>query len=156
MKQEFEVILQSKGPGGAWTYFTVPFNVQEVFGTKARVSIRGTMNGASFHNSLMPEGDGTHSMMVGKELQEAAKAKPGERVHVALERDETERTVNVPKELESALQAATQAAAFFASLTASQKKEYADWIASAKQETTKESRAAKAVEMLLAGKKRIR
>jgi uncharacterized protein YdeI (YjbR/CyaY-like superfamily) len=62
----------------------------------------------------------------------------------------------VPQELETALRTAPLAASFFTSLTASQKKEYADWIASAKQEATKTSRATKAVEMLLAGKKRIR
>jgi len=30
----------------------------------------------------MPEGDGTHSMMVSKELQSGAKAVAGEKVHV--------------------------------------------------------------------------
>lgn len=156
MRHKFEVRLMSKGPGGAWTYFSVPFDVQDAFGTKARVSVKGTINGHPFHNSLMPEGDGTHSMMVSKELQAGAKAHPGDLVQVSLELDTTERTVEVPEDLHRALRAAPTAASFFDELTYSQKKEYVDWICSAKQATTKSNRIGKAIEMLLAGKKRIR
>lgn len=80
MRQEFEAKLMSKGPGGAWTYLPIPFDVREVFGTKSRVAVAGTMNGFAFRNSLMPEGDGTHSMMVGKELQTGAGARAGDSV----------------------------------------------------------------------------
>jgi hypothetical protein len=156
MKQEFEAKLMSKGPGGAWTYLPIPFDVHKVFGTKARVSVSGTINGFPFHNSLMPEGDGTHSMMVGKELQAGANARAGDLVRVSLEPDTSERSVVVPKELSVALSAESVTAAFFDSLTYSQKKEYVDWISGAKQEATRTSRAAKAVEMLAAGKKRVR
>jgi Domain of unknown function (DUF1905) len=68
LKQEFQASLVSKGPEGAWTYFSVPFDVHQVFGTKSRVAVRGTINGFAFRNSLMPDGDGTHSMMFSKEL----------------------------------------------------------------------------------------
>jgi hypothetical protein len=93
MRQNFEVKLMSKGPGGAWTYLPIPFDVQTVFGSKARVSVKGSINGFPFRNSLMPEGDGTHTMAVNKELQTGAKAKAGDLVRVILERDETERAV---------------------------------------------------------------
>jgi hypothetical protein len=156
MKREFEAKLTSKGPGGAWTYLAIPFNVQDAFGSKARVSVKGTINGHPFHNSLRPEGDGTHSMMVGKELQAGAKARAGDTVRVSLEPDTTERTVDVPADLRHALDAKPAAASFFDGMTYSQKKEYVDWIASAKQAATRTSRIEKAVEMLLAGKKRVR
>jgi hypothetical protein len=156
MKQKFEARLLSKGPGGAWTYLPIPFDVQKVFGSKARVSVAGTINGFPFHNSLMPEGDGTHSMMVGKDLQAGAKAHAGDLVEVVVELDTSERTVVVPKELQAALRKAPKVSSFFDSLAYSHRKEYADWIAGAKQEATRISRAAKAVEMLSAGKKRLR
>ncbi len=156
MKQKFEARLMSKGPGGAWTYLPIPFDVNKTFGTKARISVAGTLNGFPFRNSLMPEGDGTHSMMVGKELQAGANARAGDLVQVSLEPDTAERTVAVPEELQAALNSEPSTASFFDSLTYSQKKEYADWIASAKQEATRTSRAAKAVQLLAAGKKRIR
>jgi Domain of unknown function (DUF1905) len=58
MKQ-FKTRLTSRGPGGAWTFFEVPFSVEEAFGSKARIAVSGTMNGFAFQNSLMPNGDGT-------------------------------------------------------------------------------------------------
>lgn len=156
MRRKFEARLMSKGPGGAWAYFSVPFDVQDAFGTKARVSVKGTINGHPFHNSLMPEGDGTHSMMVNKELQAGAKVRAGDLVQVSLELDTTERTVEVPQDLRLALRTAPAADSFFDQLTYSQKKEYLDWICSAKQASTRSNRIGKAIEMLLAGKKRIR
>lgn len=156
MKQEFKAPLLAKGPRGAWTYLSVPFDVNEVFGSKARVAVAGTINGFPFRNSLMPEGDGTHSMMVGKELQAGAKARVGNIVSVSLDRDEEERTVAIPKELEKALKENSQAASLFATLTSSQKSEYTAWISTAKLAATKTSRTAKAIEMLAAGKRRVR
>jgi hypothetical protein len=151
MQQKFKARLTAIGPGGAWTILRAPFNVAEVFGTKARVPVIGTMNGFAFRNSLMPEGDGTHRMMVGKEVQAGAKARAGDVVSVVLKRDDEKRTVEVPNELAAALKKNKPAAAFFRALSPSCKSEYASWIASAKQAETRNSRAAKAVEMLTAG-----
>lgn len=156
MKQEFRAMLTAKGPGGAWTYISIPFDVDRVFGSKARVAVAGTINGFPFRNSLMPEGDGTHSMMVSKQLQAGAKARAGDTVIVSLELDSEERSVTLPEELEAALKTNAKAASLFATLARSHKAEYAEWISSAKQASTKASRAAKAVEMLTAGKKRVR
>lgn len=156
MKQEFKARLMSKGPGGAWTYLPIPFDVHKIFGTKARVSVSGTLNDFPFRKSLMPEGDGSHSMMVNKELQAGAKVGPGDFVRVTLEMDSSERSIAPPPELAQALRGKKSAASFFDSLTYSQKKEYADWVGGAKQADTRVTRAAKAVEMLAAGKKRIR
>ena len=156
MKKTFQTTLIATGPKGAWTYISIPFDVHQVFGSRARVSVKGTINGFAFRNSLMPEGDGTHRMMVGKDMQAGAKASPGDTVKVTLERDDEERPVDIPVELAAALKTSKPAGAFFASLTPSQKRDYSGWIAAAKQEATRASRAAKAVEMLLEGKKRIR
>ena len=156
MQQKFKAKLTAIGPGGAWTILPVPFNVAEVFGTKARVPVAGTMNGFAFRNSLMPEGDGTHRMMVGKELQTGAKARAGDIVSVVLKRDDEVRSVDVPEELAAAFKKNKPAAKFFTTLSPSCKAEYSTWISAAKQAETRTSRAAKAVEMLTAGKKRVR
>jgi len=97
---EFDALLVAKGPGGAWTFLPIPFNVQEVFGTAERLAAAGTVNGFPFRNSLMPEGDGSHSMIFNKELQAGACAKAGDRVQVVLERDQGERQIATPAELE--------------------------------------------------------
>jgi hypothetical protein len=151
MKKKFEAKLTSRGPGGAWTFLYIPFNVEEAFGSKARVSVSGTINGFPFRNSLLPMGDGTHRMAVSKEMQACAKATAGDTVNVTMEVDRAERTVEVPKELVQTLKKNKKAAEFFGSLSYSHKRAYADWVGGAKQEATRESRAAKAIEMLAAG-----
>jgi hypothetical protein len=155
-KQKFQGKLTPRGPGGAWTFMPIPFSVEKVFGTKARVAVAGTVNGFSFRNSLLPEGDGTHSMMFGKDLQAGAKAKQGDTVAVVMWLDDQPRTVDVPKELKAALKANAKASAFFEALSPSCKKEYAEWINSAKQAETKKRRVAKALEMLASRQKRVR
>jgi hypothetical protein len=92
----FTGTLASKGPRGALTFLSIPFSVEKV---------SGTLNGFPFRNSLMPEGDGTHSMMVGKQLQVGAKANPGDQVNIVMQLDEAERVVEVPPELNRALEA---------------------------------------------------
>ena len=102
MPQKFKAELIGRGPGGAWVFLPIPFNVEKVFGTKARVAVKGTMNGFPFRNSLMPEGDGTHSMMVSKELRKGAQAEIGDTVKVEMELDTAARVVAVPADLKSA------------------------------------------------------
>ncbi len=152
-ERKFEGRLTARGPKGAWTYMPIPFDVQEVFGKRSRVAVAGTMNGFPFRNSLMPEGDGKHSMTVSKELMAGAKARAGEMVKVTMKVDDAPRVVEVPGELEAALKNDDKAAETFGALAYSHKKAYVDWIVSAKRAETKTSRAAKAVEMLRAGKR---
>ena len=156
MERSFEVRLIARGPKGAWIFVPIPFNVEEVFGTKARVPVRGTVDGSPFRNYLLPEGDGTHAMAFGKDLQIATGAKAGDIVSVKLQLDEIERIVDMPAELQEALAANPPAALFFASLAYSHKKEYAQWIAEAKKPETRATRIEKTLEMLKAGKKRLR
>jgi hypothetical protein len=152
MKKRFTVELVARGPKGAWTFFTLPFSVEEVFGTKARLPVKGTMNGAPFASSAMPAGDGTHAMAVSKQLQAAARAAAGDTVTVVLEPDTEARTVEVPVELQAAFVDARKAQAAFSALAYSRQKEYVTWIASAKRPATRERRVAQAIEMLTSGK----
>lgn len=151
MKQ-FKVRLTSRGPGGAWTFLEIPFSVEKAFGSKARVAVAGTMNGFAFRNSLLPQGDGTHAMAVSKALQAGAKARAGDLVSVSMEVDRSERVVVVPAELKQVLADHLQAKAVFDSLSYSHRKEFADWVASAKQEKTRQSRAEKSIAMVLSKK----
>jgi len=102
----------------------------------------------------MPEGDGSHSMMVGKELQKGADASKGDVVAVVIDVDRKERTVALPQELKAALAKAPAAKQFFEHLSPSRKKEYADWIGSAKRTETRSARLARAI-VLLSAKKRL-
>jgi hypothetical protein len=154
MKQKFEAKLIGKGPGNAWTFLPIPFDVQKAFGSKARVPVVGTINGFSFRNSLMPEGDGTHAIMVNKELQKGAKAAAGDTVAVVIELDKTPRTVTIPDDLRDILAKHEPAKTAFAKLAYSHKKAFLDWIDSAKRPETRIKRLKETIDMLQAGKRR--
>jgi Domain of unknown function (DUF1905)/Bacteriocin-protection, YdeI or OmpD-Associated len=147
--KKFKTWLTARGPGGAWTYLKVPFSVEKAFGTKARVAVAGTINGFAFQNSLMPNGDGTHSMMVSKVVQTGAGARAGDVVKVTIAVDHSERAVTVPPELKRALAANKVAARAFKNLSYSHRKEFAEWIGTAKREETRTRRARKAPAMII-------
>ena len=67
-KQTFKAELIARGPKGAWTYLMVPFDVAATFGVKGTCKVHGSINGHEFRTSLMPNGDGTHHMVVSKEM----------------------------------------------------------------------------------------
>lgn len=96
-KLRFETTIQGEevGVGAA---ITLPFDVPEVFGTRARVPVSGTINGFPFRSSLMPM-RGCYMMPVNQSLREGAGVKPGDMVDVVMERDEAMRTVEPPEPL---------------------------------------------------------
>ena len=129
-----------------------PVDVPKSFGTRARVPIRGTINGYPFRSSLMPCGE-RRMMPVNKKLCEGAGVRPGDTVDVVMERDEEERTVEAPLVLKKALVQNKTAKANWKKLAFTHKKEMAIWIAGAKQEETQERRLAKVMQVLETGTK---
>jgi len=148
MKKRFSAVLAGRGSKSSWVFLPIPFDVAAAFGTKGRVPVAGTLNGIAFRNSLLPQGDGTHEMAVNRELREAARAGAGDTVKVVLERDTSERTVDLPPELDAALGKAKKARAAFDAMAYSHRKEYADWVRGAKKEETRIARAQKACEKI--------
>jgi hypothetical protein len=129
-----------------------PVDVQEWFGTRARVPIRGTINGFAFRSSLMPMG-GCHRMPVNKTLCQGAGVQPGDVVDVVMERDVEDRTVEAPPELKRELTKSKAARSRWDELAFTHKKEMAISISGAKQEETKKRRLAKVMDVLKSGAK---
>jgi len=145
---KFKSRLVATGPNSAWCFLQFPFDVVKLFGTRARVPVCGTINGFPFRSSLSPMG-GRHLMCVNKEMQAGAQAKPGDFAQFVMQRDDKPRTVQLPPALKKRLAAFPKAKAVFDKLSYSHRKEYADWIAEAKQEKTVQSRLDKLIPLLL-------
>jgi len=150
-KQEFDVTLENPPGVGTWTFFVAPFKVAEVFGIKARIKVKGTISGVPFRSSLFPRGDGTHYMVVKKELREKAGISAGDKIHVILDVDREERIIHVPEDFQRALDKNIKARAAFEKSSYTHKKEYVQWIEGAKQEETRKRRIARAISMLTSG-----
>ena len=141
------------GAGGGGAYFDFPFNVEEKFGTKGRVPVVATFDGVEYRGSLAKMGPGCHMLIILKEIRERIGKDIGDTVAVTVRLDTQPRTVELPVEASAALERNSPAKEVYDKLAYSHQREYARWVGEAKQEATRERRAAKMVEMLLAGEK---
>jgi len=138
--------------GSSATGFYAPFDVPETFGTRARVPVRGTINGYPFRSSLSPMGGG-HCMAVNQSMRDGAGVKAGDEVEIILERDTEERSVEAPPLLKKELAKNKKAREKWDGLAYTVKKEMAISITGAKQEETKKRRLAKVMQILTTGAK---
>ena len=145
-KLQFKARIEGK-EAGVVAAITPPVDVPEMFGTRARVPIRGTINGFPFRSSLMPCG-GRHMMPVNKILREGAGVKPGDTGEVVMECDEAERTVEAPPQLKKELAKNKRAREKWETLSFTHKKEMAISIRDAKQEETRTRRLSKIMQVL--------
>jgi len=150
-KLQFKVKLEGEA-GSSVAALTPPFDVVEVFGTRARVPVRGTINGFPFRSSLMPMG-GCHFMVVNRNIREGAGVKAGDTVRVVMVRDDAERLVEPPPWLRQELAKSKTANSNWEKLSYTHKKEIARSLIDAKQEATRIRRLAKAMHILKTGKK---
>jgi len=150
-KLAFKVRLDGM-EGSSVAALSAPFSVEKVFGTKARVPVRGTINGFPFRSSLSPMA-GCHRMVVNKTIREGAGVQAGDTVSVVLERDEAPRVVQVPPALKKAMAGSKTARNKWKTLSYTHQKEIAMSIRDAKQEETRRRRLAKVMDVLTSDKK---
>lgn len=139
-------------PGSSVAALNAPFDVKKVFGTIARVPVRGTINGFPFRSSLMPMG-GCHFMAVNRSMREGAGCKAGDTISVLMERDTAPRVVKVPAVLKQALAKSKTAHANWKKYSFSNQKEMVLAITGAKQEETRGRRLARIIGIIKAGTK---
>jgi hypothetical protein len=146
--REFRAKLARFEGVGTWTYLNVPFDVEKAFGKGGQIKVKGMVNGVSFRSSLMPDGDGSHFLVVNKSIRDKARVKVGDRVQVVLESDSAARVIEAPPDLAKALGRNKTARAAWDAFAASHKKAYVEWITSAKRDETRARRIEKAVTMM--------
>jgi len=129
----------------------VPFDAKAAFGS-ARPPVRCTLNGMEYRSRLSVYGGRTY-LGLRSDLRRAAGLSVGDAVQVTMEVDDQPREVEVPPALGDALAGDESARAAYEALSFTHRKEYAQWVAEAKREETRERRVAKALAMLKEGTK---
>lgn len=146
----FEAVIEAGQGGGA--FVLVPFDLKEAFGS-GRPKVRALIDGHEYRGSIANMEQG-HCLGIRKDVRTTIGKDVGDSVRIEVALDTAPRVVVVPDELEHALSGVPGARARFEALAYTHRKEHATWVAEAKKQETRDRRASKAVEMILAGKTR--
>ncbi|HLH03476.1 MAG TPA: YdeI/OmpD-associated family protein [Bryobacteraceae bacterium] len=141
----FEAVIQAASSGGACVLF--PYDVEQEFGTKARIPVQATFDGVPYRGSLMKYGHAQHMLGLLKSIREQIGKQPGDTVQVELRRDGEPRTLEIPPPFAKAMKAA-RVDKLFDSFSYTHRKDYVQWIAGAKKDETRNRRIEKAIEMI--------
>lgn len=131
----------------------VPGEVLDELGSGKRPAVKVTLNGHTYR-STVGSMDGVPMISLSAENREKAGVAGGDEVDVDIELDTAPRVVEVPAELEAALNAEPAARATFDQLSNSNKSWHVLQVTGAKTEETRQRRIAKSVATLEAGKPR--
>ncbi len=127
-------------------YVEIPFDVEAVFGAK-RVKVKAWFDGVEYRGSIVRMG-GCFMLGITQALRKQIGKKPGDTVEVVVEKDEEERVIELTEDFTAALEQNPAVKEYFQSLSFTHKKEYSQWIASAKKTETRTIRIEKALQML--------
>lgn len=143
---EFEAPLELVDRGGA--VVTIPPEVYDELGGSGRIPVNATFDGIAYRGSIVRMG-GRPILGVLKAIREQLGVGAGDTIFVAVERDDQERTIEVPDDLRAALDQHGDAKRRFADLSYSHRREYVEWIEEAKRTDTRDRRVAKTIERLI-------
>jgi hypothetical protein len=150
-------LLQPAPPArrGAWSFLVLPKNASAKLPTRGMTTVRGAINGTPFQATLEPDGGRSHWLRVPRKLRQSAGARVGDFVSLEMTPVAEEPEPKVPADLRRALAAAPDARAVWSDITAVARRDWIQWISSAKKEATRLRRIVNACEMLAAGKRRV-
>jgi hypothetical protein len=148
MSSAFSAKLTRPTGTGTWTFALVPKATAAAAGFRARLRVKGTIDGVAFRSALIPRGGGEVFVIVNTETRARIGKTSGDTVRLELQLDARPISVRVPPALQRALRDVPKASAFFQTLTASQRLAYTRWIADAKQSATRDRRVKVALDKL--------
>ena len=139
----------------AWTFLTLPKEASAKLPSRGMTSVEGSFNGLAYRGTLEPDGQGGHWLKVDRKLREAAGAEPGDVVSLEIAPVAVEPEPRVPADLRKALAAAQpKTRAIWSDITPVVRRDWIQWIDSAKREATRLKRIESACDMLANGKRR--
>jgi Domain of unknown function (DUF1905)/Bacteriocin-protection, YdeI or OmpD-Associated len=126
--RSFEAVLEHDGTRLNWTIIRIPLDIHKVWGTRATLRIKGTVNGFAFRGALFPTGKGGHIMIVNKRMQVGSGTRVGVLAKFRLEPDTEERVVAIPSSLKRMLAEDKSLLRWYQLLNYSTRKSIGEWI----------------------------
>ena len=138
-----------------WTFLILPASASAKLPTRSMTAVEGTMNGSPFEAVLEPDGQKSHWLKVDRKLREAAGVEAGDTVALEIAPATEEPEPEVPPDLRKALATAeSKARDVWEDITPVARRDWIQWITSAKQAETRARRVKNACSMLASGKRR--
>lgn len=151
---EFTGTLERSDSTGAACFVPFPHDLKATYGKGNLVPIRATFDGrVEYRGSLANMGGDCAVLLVRKDVLAQLGKGHGEPILVRVALDTSPREVTMTEDARRAIDADSTAAATWAKLSYSHRREYALWIEDAKRPETRQRRIAKMVEMLALGKR---
>jgi hypothetical protein len=146
----FQAMIIDAGGGGA--FIRIPFDVEQAFGKK-RVPVIASIDGQAYRGILTRMGEPCHILIILKEIRLTIGKSIGDSVEITLAEDTEPRVVEIPADLQQALEQEPTAKAAFEKLAYTHQREHVRAILDAKREETRRNRISKAIQMLLQPRK---
>jgi hypothetical protein len=138
-----------------WTFVALPGKASAKLPSRGLVSVSGVLQGVPFQATLEPDGQGGHWLKVDRKLREAAGAAAGDAVRVEIAPVKEEPEPAVPPDLRKALTKANpKSRAAWSDITPRARRDWVQWVTSAKLAETRARRIGSACDMLANGKRR--
>ena len=139
----------------AWTFLVLPKAASAQLPTRNQTTVQGRLNGRPFRATLEPDGQRSHWLKVNRKLREAARASAGDVVTLEISPAGAEAESRIPTDLRKALAAAPKARALWSDLTPVARRDWIQWITTAKLAETRARRVRNACQMLAGGRRRV-
>ena len=147
-KQRFKTTLHQSGNN---TGIVVPTEIVEALGGGKKPALNVTVNGFAYRSSLATMG-GKSMISFSSDKRAATGLKGGDAIDVTLEIDDAPRVMEVPPDLQAALNKDKAAKAYFATLSYSNQRRHIEPINDAKTPETRARRIEKSVALFGQGK----
>lgn len=141
-KYTFSAPLEKKDNWGNWYIVYFPHDVEQEFGVKGTIRVKGNYQNIPFDRALIPNGDGTHYLVFSASMRKAAGLRLGNMVKIELWINDQPDEIIIPDELLEAFELEPEVAAKFNQKSNSFKRGVIHWFNTAKQAETKAKRAA--------------
>lgn len=140
---------------GAWTFLTLPRAASAKLPTRGMTSIEGKINGHPFRATLEPDGKRSHWLKVSRKLREDARAEAGDVVSLEISPSDKQQEARIPADLRKVLASTPKARAVWKDITPAARRDWIQWIVTARQPETRARRVRNACSMLAGGKRRV-
>lgn len=133
----FTAVLEKMPGRFAWTYVEFPHDVQQLFGKKGSVRIKGTINGVPMDRALMPRKSGIHMIVLGTDLRKKARVVVGQEARFEVWLNTKPQEVVLPQELAETLDFFPEFKKGWQRITPGMQRSIVIWINSGKTERTR-------------------